>query len=93
MEFDKVTKRRIITVAILVALVVLSILTTALPPLTPIMADADAAVTAFNADPENLSLNKGDIAWMLTSSALVLIMTPGLAFFYGGMVSADSQGN
>ncbi|WP_257670320.1 ammonium transporter [Parapedobacter tibetensis] len=27
-----------------------------------------------------------DIAWMLTSTALVLIMTPGLAFFYGGMV-------
>lgn len=28
-----------------------------------------------------------DTAWMLTSTALVLIMTPGLAFFYGGMVS------
>src|SRR5690606_15893649 len=27
-----------------------------------------------------------DVAWMLTSTALVLIMTPGLAFFYGGMV-------
>src|SRR5690606_1503657 len=27
-----------------------------------------------------------DVAWMLTSAALVLIMTPGLAFFYGGMV-------
>jgi ammonium transporter, Amt family len=32
------------------------------------------------------SLNSGDVAWMLTSSALVLIMTPGLAFFYGGLV-------
>jgi Amt family ammonium transporter len=32
-------------------------------------------------------LNSGDIAWMLTASAMVLIMTPGLAFFYGGMVS------
>jgi Amt family ammonium transporter len=30
----------------------------------------------------------GDTAWMLTSSALVLLMTPGLAFFYGGMVRA-----
>jgi Amt family ammonium transporter len=28
-----------------------------------------------------------DIAWMLTATALVLIMTPGLAFFYGGMVN------
>jgi Amt family ammonium transporter len=27
-----------------------------------------------------------DIAWMLISTALVLLMTPGLAFFYGGMV-------
>ncbi len=31
--------------------------------------------------------NPGDIAWMLTASALVLLMTPGLSFFYGGMVS------
>jgi len=31
--------------------------------------------------------NTGDIAWMLMSTALVLIMTPGLAFFYGGMVN------
>lgn len=30
--------------------------------------------------------DKADTAWMLTSTALVLIMTPGLAFFYGGMV-------
>lgn len=30
--------------------------------------------------------NMGDIAWMLTASAMVLIMTPGLSFFYGGMV-------
>lgn len=32
------------------------------------------------------ALNSGDISWMLTSSALVLLMTPGLAFFYGGLV-------
>lgn len=32
-------------------------------------------------------LNSGDIAWMLVSSALVLLMTPGLAYFYGGMVN------
>lgn len=31
-------------------------------------------------------MDHGDVAWMLTSSALVFIMTPGLAFFYGGMV-------
>jgi len=31
-------------------------------------------------------INTGDTAWMLTATALVLFMTPGLAFFYGGMV-------
>ncbi len=31
-------------------------------------------------------INAGDTAWVLASSALVLLMTPGLAFFYGGMV-------
>src|SRR6201994_927528 len=34
--------------------------------------------------------NTGDTAWMLASSALVLLMTPGLAFFYGGMVRVRS---
>jgi len=39
--------------------------------------------------PENPkeSFNNGDIAWMLISSAMVMIMTPGLSFFYGGMVN------
>ena len=32
----------------------------------------------------------GDIAWLLTASALVLLMTPGLAFFYGGLVRAKN---
>lgn len=31
--------------------------------------------------------NTADIAWMLTASGLVMLMTPGLSFFYGGMVS------
>ncbi len=31
-------------------------------------------------------INSGDTAWMLISTALVLLMTPGLAFFYGGLV-------
>jgi Amt family ammonium transporter len=33
------------------------------------------------------NIDKGDTAWMLVSSAFVLLMTPGLAFFYGGMVN------
>jgi len=36
--------------------------------------------------------NKGDVAWMLTSTALVLMMSiPGLALFYGGMVRAKNM--
>ena len=43
---------------------------------TPLVADFDGAeVYSF-----------ADISWMLISSALVLLMTPGLSFFYGGMV-------
>ena len=35
-------------------------------------------------------MDTGNTAWLLTSSALVLLMTPGLAFFYGGMVRSKS---
>lgn len=37
-----------------------------------------------------IEVNSGDVAWMLCSTALVLLMTPGLAFFYGGMVSSKN---
>jgi Amt family ammonium transporter len=33
-----------------------------------------------------MPINSGDNAWLLVSTALVMLMTPGLAFFYGGMV-------
>ncbi len=33
-----------------------------------------------------MSISSGDTAWLLISSALVMLMTPGLALFYGGMV-------
>jgi len=39
---------------------------------------------------EDVVVNGGDTAWMLASTALVLLMTPGLAFFYGGMVRTKS---
>jgi Amt family ammonium transporter len=50
---------------------------------------ADTAVpAAAPATPPDVKpvLNTGDTAWMLVSSALVLLMIPGLALFYGGMV-------
>jgi len=38
-------------------------------------------------------MNAADTAWMLTSTALVLLMTPALAFFYGGLVRSKSALN
>lgn len=38
-------------------------------------------------------MNTGDTAWVLVSAALVLLMTPGLAFFYGGMTRAKGALN
>jgi len=53
------------------------------PALAQEASDAAAAATEAPAP----TLNAGDTAWMLTSTALVLMMTiPGLALFYGGMV-------
>jgi Amt family ammonium transporter len=43
-------------------------------------ATADAATTA------GTGIDRGDTAWMMTASAFVLLMVPGLALFYGGMV-------
>lgn len=44
-------------------------------------------VTKNDAGTAVAGIDNADTAWMLTATALVLIMTPGLAFFYGGMVS------
>jgi Amt family ammonium transporter len=53
----------------------------ATPPAPPAASTTEPSVIT------NAQINSGDTAWMLTSSALVLMMTiPGLALFYGGMV-------
>jgi len=39
------------------------------------------------------TINSGDTAWMLISTALVLLMTPALAFFYGGLVRSKNSLN
>src|SRR6201987_5142435 len=60
---------------------------------------AAAAPPACDANPkpavlENCTPNSGDTAWMLTSMAIVLMMTiPGLALFYGGMVRKKNVGD
>ncbi len=57
----------------------------------PAAAAAPAAAPAAEAKPAPTP-NKGDIAWMLTATALVLLMSvPGLALFYGGMVRSKNM--
>lgn len=67
-------KKRIGTVAFSI-LAVLSLVAGLYPASHP------AATTPFDT---------GTLAWMLTASGLVLLMTPGLSFFYGGMVNPKS---
>jgi Amt family ammonium transporter len=52
-------------------------------PLATLKAINNAALT-----PEGAS--RGDTAWMIVASALVMLMTPGLAFFYGGLVRSKN---
>ena len=53
----------------------------------PTLAQEAAEPVAEAAEEAAPTLNSGDTAWMLTSTAIVLLMTiPGLALFYGGMV-------
>ncbi len=63
-------------------------------PAAPAAAPAPAApvMTAAPAEAKKPEPNKGDVAWMLTSTAFVLMMSvPALALFYGGMVRAKNM--
>ncbi|MCH2214862.1 MAG: ammonium transporter [Flavobacteriales bacterium] len=46
-----------------------------------------SVITASHYKELNSSIDSGDTAWMIVASAFVLLMTPGLSFFYGGMIS------
>ncbi len=66
-------------------------------PVRPISVDptkpaCDWALGAFKSF-TNCGLDTGDTTWLLASAALVLIMTPALGFFYGGMVRRKNVGN
>ena len=55
--------------------------------LLTLLALLGGAFTKHSADWQDVAkANPGDVAWMIVASAFVLLMTPGLAFFYGGMV-------
>ena len=52
----------------------------------------EAAAAAAPVVPTSAMVNKGDVAWMMISAALVLMMSvPGLALFYGGLVRAKNM--
>src|SRR5690606_20304687 len=40
--------------------------------------------------PVRNNMDSGNLAWVIIATALVLLMTPGVAFFYGGLVKAKS---
>ncbi|MCB2105028.1 MAG: ammonium transporter, partial [Rhodobacteraceae bacterium] len=62
-----------------------------LTKLTGLAAAMLAAAPAFAQDAEPV-MDKGDVAWMLVSTVLVLFMiVPGLALFYGGLVRAKNM--
>ncbi len=63
-----------------------------MPLIRPFRAAAPALVLPLVAGPAWAATgpNPGDTAWLLVSSALVLLMVPGLALFYGGMVRAKN---
>ena len=57
-------------------------------PLAVLLIITALAIVVPPADPivTGGPINTGDLAWMMTAAGLVLLMTPGLSFFYGGMV-------
>jgi ammonium transporter, Amt family len=83
-------RRFALTIAVMLVLASLgaaSAQTPAPAPAAPAPATADADKPAAAPAAPASKIDKGDTAWLLTSSALVLMMTaPGLALFYGGMV-------
>ena len=65
--------------------------TTTAAPTAPAAAPTAAPVAAATAAPASTP-NKGDVAWLLTCTALVIMMSiPALALFYGGMVRAKNM--
>jgi Amt family ammonium transporter len=76
---------------IALALLILPAVAGAQEAAAPAAADAAAEVTAAApAAAAAPAIDAGSTAWMLVSAALVLLMVPGLALFYGGMVRAKN---
>lgn len=54
------------------------------------MPHAGVLTLIFQAAPDVPAIDSGDTGWLLASTALVLLMTPALGFFYGGLVRAKN---
>jgi ammonium transporter, Amt family len=65
----------------------------AFPMMGTALADPTADAIKAATDAAATAQGSADTAWMLTSAALVLLMTPGLAFFYGGFVRSRNMLN
>src|SRR6185369_2776813 len=90
---EDTVKRLTLSLAALLVVATLGVASAQTPAPAPAAATdkpavaAPAAPAAAAAPAAPSKIDKGDTAWLLTSSALVLMMTaPGLALFYGGMV-------
>ena len=72
--------KKYLPLIILLAISLIGILMPSVPK--EVLTDAAASI--------NKNINTGDTAWMLVATAFVLLMTPGLAYFYGGMVNTKN---
>lgn len=73
MNLNQKTMRKISLSVIMIALLVITLFSSFILTGNPVPSEA-------------VQFNTGDTAWLIVATALVLIMTPGLGFFYGGMV-------
>lgn len=87
------TRLQVLTLAAMCSLTFATVASAAQDPAAPAAqaATAEAAPADAPAAEAAPTVDKGDVAWMLTSTLLVLLMTvPGLALFYGGMVRSKN---
>ena len=73
-------KRSLLTLLVALLLITGSALRAESPP------ETTAPSTSTTPTPPAAKIDSGDTAWMLISTGLVMLMVPGLALFYGGMV-------
>ncbi|HEY5762697.1 MAG TPA: ammonium transporter [Rhodocyclaceae bacterium] len=82
-------KKLLVTLAMLVAVSAPVVAQEAAPAVDVV---AEAATTAAEVAAPAIEVNKGDVAWMMTATLLVILMAlPGLALFYGGLVRAKNM--